>query len=931
MTKSKTKKQVATKATTVRDSQYFSGIRGYLLLVSAFSFLLYFNTVFNGYNMDDELVTQNHRLTSKGISVIPEIFSSPYYQDDAGYKYEYRPVTLSTFAIEISVFGEHAAISHFINAVLYAQLCALLFFVLQAIFSQYNILFPLLITLLFAAHPTHTEVVASIKNRDEILALFFGLLSLHAGLRYARKKQIIAIPAMVIFFVLGILSKTTVITFALLIPLTLMFFTEINFVRIMAVAVSLAIPAVLFSRLFSVSQQVILFLVMLLGVVLLYGAKNFAWNGSTFRNLASGLLSTASIEKETTESKIDFAFLKNVRTILFIFFPVILAFAISVTGVYYGYLWLIVAPLFLFAIAFSLGSIEMKWLLLTPISLISTFTLVKMGADSTVIEMLLAIFLSVFALHANKTIRITAIINLSIYAVLLAFCNHSYYILVLVFFVGIYFAQTFRITVAVLLGLLVFFAKALYEYVTPTHTLAMILVNLPVLYLALYLFKRNKTKWLTSGATLMIPVLVIVYFSMHPYLQKDLSNNFQQGYYQLNTVKAIDATPVQAVRPLGYVELPVTSTSPVDIRLGTAFVVLLHYLKLMLIPYPLSFYYGYSYIVPEKISASIPLLSLALHLLLATIALLFYRKQPVISFSILFYLIAISVFSGLAIPVPGMMADRFLLIPSLGFCILLVYLLFKLFKQDFIKPTVRWKELTQPLKISLGIFLVLYSLLTFSRNADWKDRLTLFRTDIHKVENSAQAQNLLALHLFIASNHETDAIKQKQLREEALPHFNRALEIYPQFLNASFDRARLLDALKRYDEALVAYRQTTSIDTAFGTPYFPMGVIYQNQKKYTDAVSCYEKFIAHRPDYMQAYANLSYAYFQAQQYEKSIAVNQRALIINPAAFDPVVNIAITYKQMGVKDSALVYYEKARLIRPDYPNIDNTIAALKSSP
>ena len=99
-------------------SKYF-----YELIIIAFALLLYSNSLFNGYNMDDELVTRNHRLTSKGIAAIPEIFSSPYYQDEAGYAYEYRPVPLTTFAIEHSLFGDNVFVGHLISCLLYAFLC----------------------------------------------------------------------------------------------------------------------------------------------------------------------------------------------------------------------------------------------------------------------------------------------------------------------------------------------------------------------------------------------------------------------------------------------------------------------------------------------------------------------------------------------------------------------------------------------------------------------------------------------------------------------------------------------------------------------------------------------------------------------------------------------------------------------------------------
>ena len=140
-----------------------------LIIIAAFSFLLYSNTIPNEYNLDDGLVTNNHPLTSKGVSAIPEIFSSPYYQDAAGNQYDYRPVTLTTFAIEHQFFGDNVHVSHFINTIIYMLLCVILFLTLSILFKNYNYLLPLTITLLFIAHPIHTEAVAGIKNRDELL------------------------------------------------------------------------------------------------------------------------------------------------------------------------------------------------------------------------------------------------------------------------------------------------------------------------------------------------------------------------------------------------------------------------------------------------------------------------------------------------------------------------------------------------------------------------------------------------------------------------------------------------------------------------------------------------------------------------------------------------------------------------------------------
>ena len=124
-----------------------------------FSFLLFANSLTNGYNLDDELVTRNHRLTSKGIAGIPEIFTSAYYQDNMGYSYEYRPMVLASFALEHQFFGDSAAVGHFFNILLYSLCCLLLLKVLREMLIKYSPVIPFLVTLLFIAHSSHTEVV----------------------------------------------------------------------------------------------------------------------------------------------------------------------------------------------------------------------------------------------------------------------------------------------------------------------------------------------------------------------------------------------------------------------------------------------------------------------------------------------------------------------------------------------------------------------------------------------------------------------------------------------------------------------------------------------------------------------------------------------------------------------------------------------------
>ena len=184
-----------------------------LIFIALFSFLLYANTIPNGYNLDDELVTIHHRLTSKGISAIPEIFTSPYYEDNAGNAYEYRPVTLASFAIEHQLFGDNAHENHLVTALIYIFLSLMLFLTLRKHFSNYNYTLPFAITLLFVSHPIHTEAVAGIKNRDELLCFTGGILALYYSLLFLENNKIKSYLLFVFFFVFAILSKKSILPY----------------------------------------------------------------------------------------------------------------------------------------------------------------------------------------------------------------------------------------------------------------------------------------------------------------------------------------------------------------------------------------------------------------------------------------------------------------------------------------------------------------------------------------------------------------------------------------------------------------------------------------------------------------------------------------------------------------------------------------------
>ena len=191
-----------------------SDIRKYAIIsfsLFIFTSLLYLNTLGHEFVLDDPLAIELNKNVTSGLSGIVEICKGGYRENDFGGQL-YRPVSLIQFAIEWELSPNNPFIHHLFNILWYSASVVLVFMVLHQWFKKYNVLLPVVIALLFAAHPIHTEVVANIKSRDEIMSLFFVLSSfLFFGEYLQQVKNKWLIGALILYF-LALISKESAVT-----------------------------------------------------------------------------------------------------------------------------------------------------------------------------------------------------------------------------------------------------------------------------------------------------------------------------------------------------------------------------------------------------------------------------------------------------------------------------------------------------------------------------------------------------------------------------------------------------------------------------------------------------------------------------------------------------------------------------------------------
>ena len=206
---------------------------------------------------------------------------------------------------------------------------------------------------------------------------------------------------------------------------------------------------------------------------------------------------------------------------------------------------------------------------------------------------------------------------------------------------------------------------------------------------------------------------------------------------------------------------------------ATIFYTLGLYVKLLLFPHPLTHDY-YPYQIPIMDWGKMgSILSLILYLAMGVFALWGLKKKNTIAYGILFFLIPLSVVSNLVISVGTFMNDRFLFFSSIGFCIIVAYLI----TQKLPKPV-----------LNLGLLAILvlgYTAKTFTRVPDWKDGYSLNISGIKNSPNSARANLYMSTAIFKRFfKKETDPNKKLDYLNQVTQYVNRALEIHPKYGSA---------------------------------------------------------------------------------------------------------------------------------------------------
>ena len=200
------------------------------LLLAAATLAVYWPAVhcdFLNYDDPDYFASNPHVLTGLTPGNVVWAFTT-------GHASNWHPLTWLSLMLDAQLFGKGPVGPHLTNLLLHAANTVLLFRLFRRMTAA--TWRSALVAALFALHPLHVESVAWVTERKDVLSAFFGLLSLHAYVRYAQglsrvegressagsgslaldaRRPAFDYSLAVIFFALGLMSKPVLVTLPL--------------------------------------------------------------------------------------------------------------------------------------------------------------------------------------------------------------------------------------------------------------------------------------------------------------------------------------------------------------------------------------------------------------------------------------------------------------------------------------------------------------------------------------------------------------------------------------------------------------------------------------------------------------------------------------------------------------------------------------------
>jgi len=298
--------------------------------------------------------------------------------------------------------------------------------------------------------------------------------------------------------------------------------------------------------------------------------------------------------------------------------------------------------------------------------------------------------------------------------------------------------------------------------------------------------------------------------------------------------------------------------TPIVERLANAVIAYVCYVAKTFWPADLGIVYSH----PKHWSFVLALGAAAILVILTTLCLCRWRRQPYLAIGWFWFLGTLVPTIGLVQVGAQFMADRYSYIPSLGFFIALVWAV-----AEFVESKPERKSIVLMLA---GGALAGCLLATTIQISYWRDNIALFRRALEVSPDNYIAANCLGK----AYEKSGDAVR-------ALVLYRAAVEAEPRFPQSQFNYAISLLSFGRTAEALEHLQAAAVLEPFNPDIQFDLGVYFGQHASWLNAAKCFGLCLAIRPDFAPAHANYAGALANLGHFAGAAAHYRVALRLKP--------------------------------------------------
>jgi len=236
----------------------------------------------------------------------------------------------------------------------------------------------------------------------------------------------------------------------------------------------------------------------------------------------------------------------------------------------------------------------------------------------------------------------------------------------------------------------------------------------------------------------------------------------------------------------------------------------------------------------------------------------------------------------------------------------LAYLVAKAMKIEINNLSLKTGEFKKYFYV-IGVFLMLYSVKTISRNSDWKDNITLYTHDVELNPNSAKTHYYLGNELIKKiAEEETDSVKRTALLRKGINEVRKSVAIFPQYSDGLTQIGVGYYKMNKMDSAAIYFNQGLVQNPNNSVALSNLGAYYFNKGRYAEAIEIYDKTLTLNPRFVDAMVNLGSCYGASGKLNEAITWFLNAYELDPTNKKAITFLAMTYKNMNQPEKAAYY-------------------------